>query len=736
MTVTIPREKTPLEIFADPEIRVEGREKVSGKAQYTADVVKPNMLWAAFAVSPLPHARILSIDTSAAKAYPGVRAVLTGAEIGDRRFGRHLHDWPVLAYQKVRFIGERVAAVAAETKDAAEAAARLIDVEYEELPAVFVGSEALREDAPILHEDASAYVFASGKRPPVEHPNIQGHVTHRKGATDLEPLFAAAYRVFEHTFTTPRQHHGYIEPRACLVQVEPDGVVRVYSPCKSPFRLRQQMSIVSGVPTEKIIVEPTYIGGDFGGKGLVIDEFACYFLAKATGRPVKAVMSYADELQGTNCRHPAEIRLRTGVDKDGKFLVHHGEVIYNGGAYAATKPGRDLIPGQVGWGTVGYRVPNVLLDVRSVYTNTTPSGHMRAPADVQTFFAWEVHVDIIARELGIDPLELRLRNVMQDGDTALTGEPMREPKGREVLEALRRETDWGKPCPPGRGRGVAFVCRHTGGGKTSLNVRLLPSGRIDVLYGTPDQGSGSATVIRRILAAELGIDPERISVRRGATDEAPNDPGAGASRVTHIVGRATLDAVAKLRPMIENARKSADEPFEAIAARLCAGGPVTVNGAYNGEHHGADHPADYSFSAFAVEVEVDRETGAVRLLDATLSVEVGAIINPVAHRGQIEGGFVYGFGSAFFEQLPDVDGKLVALSLGEYKLPTQADVPPLRTIHVKAGVANGPYGAKMAGELSNSGLAPAVANALYDAVGVRLYTFPITAERVYEALHA
>src|SRR5579875_2974010 len=288
MTVTIPREKTPLEIFADPEIRVEGREKVSGKAQYTADVVKPNMLWAAFAVSPLPHARILSIDTSAAKAYPGVRAVLTGAEIGDRRFGRHLHDWPVLAYQKVRFIGERVAAVAAETKDAAEAAARLIDVEY----------EALREDAPILHEDASAYVFASGKRPPVEHPNIQGHVTHRKGATDLEPLFAAAYRVFEHTFTTPRQHHGYIEPRACLVQVEPDGIVRVYSPCKSPFRLRQQMSIVSGVPTEKIIVEPTYIGGDFGGKGLVIDEFACYFLAKATGRPVKAVMSYADELQG------------------------------------------------------------------------------------------------------------------------------------------------------------------------------------------------------------------------------------------------------------------------------------------------------------------------------------------------------------------------------------------------------------------------------------------------------
>src|SRR6185312_1661160 len=297
--------------------------------------------------------------------------------------------------------------------------------------------------------------------------------------------------------------------------------------------------------------------------------------------------------------------------------------------------------------------------------------------------AWEIHVDIIARELGIDPFELRLRNVMKDGDTALTGEHMLEPKGREVLEALRSQTEWGNPLPPGRGRGIA-------------------------------------TVIRRIISAELGIEPDKISIRRGSTDEAPNDPGAGASRVTHIMGRATLDAVEKLRPHVG---KKLSETVE-------------VSGAYDGEHHDADHPADYSFSAFVAEVEVDRETGAVTLLDATLSVEVGPIINPVAHRGQIEGGFVYGVGSAFFEELPDDDGKLVALNLGEYKLPTQMDVPPLRTIYVKAGVANGPYGAKMAGELSNSGLAPAVANAVYNAVGAQLTTFPITAERVYEAMTA
>lgn len=720
MTVTIPRPTSPLDTFASPEIRVEGREKVSGQAKYTADVIKPNMLWAAFAVSTVPHARIVSIDTSAAKEIPGVRAILTGADIGDRRFGRHIHDWPVLAYEKVRFVGERVAAVAAETKEAAEEAARLIDVRYRDLPAVFVGSEALAADAPVLHENGDSYIFASGKRPPVDHPNIQGYVTHRKGAHDLEPLFKSAYRVFEHRFTTPRQHHGYIEPRACLVEIAEDGTVRVYSPCKSPFRLRAQMAVVTGVAADKIVVEPTYIGGDFGGKGLVIDEFACYYLAKATGRPVKAVTSYTDELQGTNCRHPSEIRVRTGVERDGKFLVHHGEIIYNGGAYAATKPGRDLIPGQVGWGTVGYHVPNVFLEVRSVYTNTTPSGHMRAPADVQTFFAWEIHVDMIARELGIDPLELRLRNVMKDGDTALTGEHMLEPKGREVLEALKEHTDWGKPLPPGRGRGLSFVCRHTGGGKTSLKVRLEPGGDVHVNYGTPDQGSGSATVIRRILSAELGIAPERIFVRRHSTAEAPNDPGAGASRVTHIMGRAVLDAIAKLKPLMK------EKPGEAIE----------VTGSYDGEHHDAQHPADYSFSAFVVEVDVDRATGEVKLLDATLSVEAGPIINPVAHRGQIEGGFVYGFGSAFFEQLPDENGKLVALSLGEYKLPTQADVPPLKTVLIKAGVANGPYGAKMAGELSNSGLAPAVANAVYNAVGAQLLTFPITAERVYDALHS
>jgi CO/xanthine dehydrogenase Mo-binding subunit len=747
-TVAPARPRTADERFAEREYRVEGREKVSGRALYTADIRMPGILWAAFATSPYAHARIVAIDTRAAEAVPGVRAIITGMQLGPLRFGRRLYDWPVLAYEKVRFIGEHVAAVAAETREAAEEAARLIEVTYDELPAVFDAESALAPDAPILHEEADTYRF-DGERLPREHPNLQGGRLLTKGATDLAPLFAQAHRVYEHRFRTPRQHHGFIEPRASVVWIDPQGIVHVQTPCKAPFRLRDQLSVVSGVPKDKIVVEPSYIGGDFGGKGLVIDEFACYFLARETGRPVKAVSDYVNELQATSVRHAAEITLRTGVDRDGRFLVHDARVDYDGGAYAAGKPGPHLTPGQLGFATIGYQVPHARLDVRVVYTNTVPAGHMRAPADVQTIFAWESHVDLIAQDLGIDPLELRIRNAMRDGDTALTGEHMREPRAREVLEALRRETGWDRPRKKvaGRGRGIGFACRHTGGGKTSLVMTLRPNGTIDVLTGVPDQGSGSFTVIRRVSAAALSIAPERIAIRRGNTQEARNDPGAGASRVTHIVGRAAEAAATQLRARLEresgmrliedrfvDEASGRSEAFETVAARLCAGGPIEEIGAFDGSHHDAEHPADYSFSAFAVDVDVDLETGALRLLDVVFAVDVGTIINPVAHQGQIDGGFVYGLGSALMEELPLDEGKVLTLNLGEYKLPSIADVPPLRTILLPPQRSAGPFGAKMAGELSNSGLAPAIANAVADAVGVRVETFPITAERIYAAL--
>ncbi|HXF33848.1 MAG TPA: molybdopterin cofactor-binding domain-containing protein, partial [Candidatus Acidoferrales bacterium] len=247
---------------------------------YTADITRPDMLWAAFVKSPHPHARVRSIDTGEARNVPGVRAVITGKDIGPKFFGRRLADWPVLAFEKVRFIGDRVAAVAAETLEAAEEAARRIEVEYEELPAVFDPLAALAPGAPVLHDDPGSYAFAGSERPMPAHPNIQGSRRHAKGERDLEPLFAASYRVFEHRFRTPRQHHGFIEPHAALVFIDRDGTLHVHTPCKAPFRLRNQFAAVTGLPLEKIVIEPSYIGGDFGGKGLVIEEFACYFLAR------------------------------------------------------------------------------------------------------------------------------------------------------------------------------------------------------------------------------------------------------------------------------------------------------------------------------------------------------------------------------------------------------------------------------------------------------------------------
>jgi CO/xanthine dehydrogenase Mo-binding subunit len=742
-----PAERTWRERFAGAERRVDGDAKVSGKAAYTADTKLPGMLWAAFANSPYPSARIVSIDTRAARAVPGVHAVISGLDLGPINFGRRLHDRPVLAYDYVRFVGDRVAAVAAETKEAAEEAARLIEIEYEELPGVYDTASALLPDAPIIHPNAKDYRFDNGPRPPRAHENLQGANVVIKGDADLAPHFAAAHRVFEHRFRTGPHHHGYLEPHATVVWIDGDDVLHIQSPCKAPFRLREQLVLVTGIPRERIVIERPSIGGDFGGKGIVIDEFPCYFLARKTGRPVKYVSTLMDDMRAMGVRHGAEITLRTGVDREGRFLVHEASVDYDGGAYAAAKPSANHTPGQIGFATIGYQVPHARLNIRVVYTNNTPASHVRAPADVQTVFAWESHVDQMAEALGIDPFDLRLRNVMSDGQTALTDEPMHHPRGREVLEVLRRESRWDETTMrAGRGRGIGFTCRHTGGGKTNVRLRLAADGSIAVISGVPDQGSGSATMMNRVVAATLSVDPKRVRIHHENTANALSDPGAGASRVTHIVGNAAHIASETLRVKLTEAlgmRLEEDQfvddagrtlTFEAAAAQLCIDGPIEVTGFYDGTHESADHPADYSFSAFVVDVDVDRETGMFRIADAVFVVDVGTIINPVTHQGQIDGGYIYGYGNACLEEMPRDEGRCSALSLADYKLPTIADIPPLRTVLLEQITAGGPFGAKMAGELSNAAIAPAIANAIAAAARVRISELPITAERVYNAL--
>lgn len=706
------------DVLETPEWRVEGRDKVTGAARYAADIRRPGMLYAAFAGSPYPHARVVSVDVDAALAMPGVRAVLTGADVRPARFGRRLQDWPVLAWDRVRFIGDRVAAVAADSLEAAEEAAAAIVVEYEELPAVFDPEGALAPDAPVLHPDAAEYTYFGGTRHARPHANAQGHVVHEHG--DVVAGFESAAAVFEHEFSVPRVHQAYIEPRASLVWID-EGTVHVVTTNKAPFALREQMAVTIGLPAARIVVDTPHVGGDFGGKGLSLDEFALYFLARATGRPVRALLRYADELQISNTRHAARIRLRTGVDHEGRITAHQARVVFDGGAYAAGKPVAGLLPGGPTLTLAGYRVPAARVEAVAVYTNTLPAGHSRAPSQPQHTFAAESHLDLIASAMQIDPLELRARNAIRAGEIDVEGAVWHDSQAPRVLATLRAASQWGGTLATDHGRGVAFSARHVGRGKTSLTLTLTAQGTVEVLTGVADQGGGAHTMIQRVVARELGVDVSRVRVVRGDTGHANVDPGVGGSRVTPVAGNAALDGARKLKARLAERGLTLDD-----AARSAA--PLVVTG------EGEQNEHVYGVYAYSVEVAVDRETGCIRVVDAVLVADVGTVINPVAVRGQLEGGFVFGLGQAVMEELRLEDGRVTTTNLGDYKIPTIADAPPLRLVLITDAPGPGPFGAKSAGELANPAVGAAIANAIDAAVGARVMSLPITAEKVRSLL--
>ncbi|HXF33268.1 MAG TPA: molybdopterin cofactor-binding domain-containing protein, partial [Candidatus Acidoferrales bacterium] len=413
----------------------------------------------------------------------------------------------------------------------------------------------------------------------------------------------------------------------------------------------------------------------------------------------------------------------------GKFVAFEAKIVFNGGAYAAGKPVPQLIPGVTP--KMPYYFRNSRLERTCTYTNTVPAGHVRAPADIQIMFALESHVDTIARELGIDPLEFRLKNAIRGDEIDVDGTPYHEARAADVLEGLKRAVGWGRPLPKGRGRGIGLTTRHVGMGKTTLKIGLDPDGTVQVRTGTTEQGVGTFTVIARVIARVLEIETDRIRVTRGATGTVPPDPGVGASRVTHVGGLAALNGAEQLRAKLEAVGYPAVGWDEAVKA-LVRDGPVDITGSGGTDHKHGDREW-HDFSAYCVELSVDPQTGAIEIHDVVFVADVGTIINPVAHRGQINGGFSFGVGHALTEELVVEEGKIVNLNLGEYKLPTQADMPPLRVVYLPTQRGPGPWGAKMAGELSTSGVGPAVANAVADACGVRITTLPVTAERIFEA---
>ena len=711
MTIDLPVDAP----FVRPEIRHEGRLKVTGEARYTADHHPAGMLYAATLGSPVPHARITSIDTSVAEALPGVVAVLTGRELGDVRFGRHLRDLPVLAGDRVLHIGQRVAAVAAETREAAEEAVRLIDVEYADLPPVFDPSAALADGAPVLHPGGAEYATNRGPRLPVPHPNVQGELLAGVEDDEVEAALAGADHVIEHVFRTPRQHQGFIEPHAALVWFEGETCY-VVSTNKAPFTLRQHMAAVTGQPAESIVVHNRFIGGDFGGKGFSIDEYVCYYLAKATGRPVRSVMSYVEELSAAGPRHSAELRLRTGVTADGRFVAHAAEVVFDGGAFAAGKAAADLVP-HGGLDTMSaYSVPTTRHRVRTVYTNSVPGGHMRAPGRGAGRLRRRDARRHDRRGAGPRPAGAAPAQPAAPRPPGARRHRGRDHGRRRGAEpgGRRRGLDGGPPARPGHGdRGVPAQGRRGEGRCRDPRRRPGPL-RGDHRRSRPGQRHGHHD--RR------GSPPRRSAWTRAASRCARSrpprrcsTPGAGASRVTRVLGEATRVAAERLRGLLDGAPEF---PVEATGEAE----------APRGEHSDA-------FGAVAVEVQVDEDTGQITVIRAALAADTGTVINPVAHRGQLEGGFAFGLGAALMEELPVEDGQVLAGSLGDYKLPTSPDMPPLTVINVGDAAGTGPFGAKAVGEFGNLGVAPAIGNAVGAAVGVRLRRLPLTAEAVWTALH-
>ncbi len=730
--------------------RIEGYGKVTGQTKYAADLEFPDLLWAKVLRSSVPHARIVKVDTAKAKALEGVRAVLTGAEVKDIYVGTRVKDQPVLAYDKVRMGGDAIAAVAADSEAIADEAIGLIDVEFEELPYVDDPVEALKPSAPLIHEDRNKYKNTPKLPEGMSGHNLQSYVQWKNG--DLEAGFAKSARVFEHTFRTPLSHHGYIEPCACTVQVHANGRVEVWASNKGPWGLREQMSQDFGVPKENIKVHIVHVGGDFGAKASLIDVPIAYYLAKAAGgKPVKLVLDYSEEILIGGHRHPSVITLKTGVAADGTLLAVKSDIYFSGGAYGSQKANPQVtVLGGRRLASM-YRCPAIDVQTFCAYTNQVPCTQTRTPGSPQVVFAFESQMDIIAKEMGIDALELRRKNILHDGDANPMGEKWSHILMGEVLERIVKASGWKKTgAKKNRGWGIALYDRGTPEGKASSALTLEADGKVNILTGVPDVGPGYYTVSQQMVCETLGLPPEKVGVIFKDTDSLPFDPGTGGSKQTntsgHAVNQSAHEVLEKLialaarelgcqpeeirqqggKLVAPNKKSTTTEKMIALAVKE-NGGPVF----HLTNFVPKDMPKVTGFAAQVAEVEVDPTTGGVKILTLTTAHDTGTVLNHLTLTGQIEGGIITGLGFATMEENPMIDGKIATLTLGESKLPCISDVPPLKTVLVESPTGPTPFGGKAIAENPNVPTAAAIANAIADACGVRLFELPLAAEKIY-----
>jgi len=741
--------------------------KVTGEARYATDVYLRGMLLARVLRSPLPHARIVRIDTSKARALKGVHAVLTAADVPDARYGALVLDMGMFARGKVRYIGEAVAAVAAVDEPTAARAVGLIEVEYDPLPAVFDPLEALAPNAPILHEALAGYttLFDRTARAMQGNVNYQAEIA----CGDVEAGFAASDFVFEDTYQVQKQHPSYMEPNSTVADVDAEGRLVIYNTTQRPHINQAILSSLLGVPIAKIRVVPCHVGGGFGGKNRTLTEPTAAALALKTRRPVRLTFSHEEEFTSATTRHGGVIKLKTGVKKDGTLVASQATLYYDCGAYAPT-------PNAVWLGAISstgpYRIPNVRVEAFSIYTNKMMSGAFRGYGAPQSTFARESQMDRIARELALDPFELRLKNCLVEGDSLHTGQPLHSVQVRETLLKARAMVGWKGPrLGPNRALGVACGIFACGGFATSSIVKMNMDGTATVATGAMDMGQGLRTVMRQIAAEVLGLAPDDVTVVIGDTDLTPFDVGIFGDRGTHTGGQAVKLAAEDARDQILAAAaagmgvpagrlelrerkvvdRTAPERFLHLrdvlgGGQYKKGGPIIGKASINltetafdpGIVRGAATKmfSTYTFATHVAEVEVDPRTGVTKVDKITAVHDCGTVINPDGLRGQIIGGMATGLGYALYEDVIIEQGQVQNPSFLECRPPTAVDMPAIEFATVEGYDAKGPFGAKGVGNVSVINIAPAIANAVEHAVGARVTSLPVTPLKVLQALGA
>jgi len=751
--------------------RLDYETKVTGRAQYLADMSVPGMCHGKILRSPYPHARIKRIDASKALKVPGVMAVLTRDDIlhdeGIEPFyGPVFKDQTIVAVEKVRHVGDPVAAVAALTVDAAEEALRLIEVDYEELPAVLDVHEALKPGAALVHE--SVKLPESGfadlaELKPVEGTNVCTHFRLNRG--DIDKGFAEADHIFEDTFTLPATQHSFLETHACIASVEPGGRITVWATTQNPFVVRTQLANIFKVPASKVRVIVPYLGGGYGGKVYPKVEPITVALAQKAGWPVRVMLS-REEVFYTITKHAAVIRMKTGVKKDGTLVARECEIHLDTGAYAEIGP---RVAKKSGYTAAGpYRIPNLKIDSYSVYTNKPPAGAFRGFGVSQSAWAVESQMDIIAAALKIDPLELRKQNGYDEGDKFVTEEPLSAVGLKQCLNEVAKSIGWGKKVEGKnetnikRGKGLACMIKATITPSISCAVvKLNEDASLSIYTGTVEMGQGSETVLAQIAGKELAIPLETIQVLGIDTDVVPYDLTTSSSRSTFHMGKAVQiaaqDIMHQLKQIVvkeygvpEDKVTFADGKIRLPETQLdysevmfkrfgMQGGTLVGEGqvktSVKNEFGEKSTSAFWFFAAGAAEVEVDVDTGKFKLIKYATAVDVGKALNPLGCRQQLVGAAITGIGQAMFEEIAYDNGQLTNPNFVDYVLPSLGDMPPvIDSICVEVPDRNGPFGAKGIGESALIPVAPAIANAVFDAVGARIRDLPIKAEKIFFAL--